>query len=287
MRTTDLKNMILKLFGHKAFYGYEVHKALAIEGVELEISRLYRVLNEMRKEELLKSRWTKSRLGPKKRMYQLSEKGKAALHEIFLDAIRTVHSFYGLYLQSLTPKINVFAQLFQLLTNKLQDDETIVFISMDFTPMHEMIIQRLHNQVPHGKIVLVKPLSVAVDLNLDNLLFLDGFYNDIPLKDDYANCMIVIDLPSQKYLERTLKEWHRVLKPNGSLAILTPTILLTQYEDPLTIGDFIEKHEHETREKGEHVNKHILEQQMKTYFKKLEEKTLVHMTILRVSEPIQ
>jgi len=287
MRSADLKTLILKLFGHKEFYGYEVHKVLASEGIELEISQLYRVLKEMLKEELLESSWKTSQLGPKKRMYQLGERGKAALNDVFVDTIKTVHSFYGTYLLSLIPKINVFKEIYQLLTNELKDDGIVVFLTINLSPMHEMIIQNLHSKLPHGKIVLVKPNALLVDMNLDNLLFLNGFYNDVPLKTDYADCMIVIDLPKRKYLERALKEWHRVLKPNGKLAIFTPSILIAQYEDPLTIGDFIEKHEHETIEKGEHLNKIILEEQVKHYFKKIEEKSIVHMTILRLSEPVQ
>jgi PadR family transcriptional regulator PadR len=286
MQTEELKKLILKLYSHKEFYGYEVHKVLALEGVELEISRLYRVLNSMLKEGLLESMWKKSRRGPRKRMYWLGEKGKEALNEIFLDAIKTVHSFYGRYLLSLIPKINVFEEIYQLLTNELKGNEILVFITMGFTPMHEMIIQKLHSKLPHGKIFLVKPSSVIVELNLDNLFVLDGFYRDIPLRNDFADCMIIIDLPKREYLERTLKEWHRVIKPKGELAILTPAILLEKYEDPLTIGNFIEKHEHEIIEKGEHLDKTILDQQLKLYFQKMDEKSLVHMTTLRLSEPV-
>jgi hypothetical protein len=239
----------------------------------------------MLKEELLESVWKKSRRGPKKRMYRLGEQGKAALNEIFVDAIKTVHSFYGRYLVSLIPKINVFEEIYQLLTNELKGDESLIFITMGFTPMHEMIIQNLHSKLPHGKIFLIKPSSIPVELNLDNLVSLDGFYNNIPLKNDYADCMIVIDLPKRERLERALKEWHRVIKSDGKLALLTPSILLEKYDDPLTIGDFIEKHEHETIEKGEHIDKELLEQQLKQYFNKMDEKSIVHMTALRLSEP--
>jgi len=287
MRTADLEKVILKLFGHKEFYGYEVHKILASEGIEIEISRLYRVLNGMLKEGLLESSWETSRLGPRKRMYRMGEKGRAAFNDIFVDAIKTVHSFYGLYLQSLIPKVNVFTEIYQLLTNELKDDATLVFITLGFTPMHEMIVQYLHRRLPRGRIVLVKPSTLTVDVNLPNLLFLDGFHNEVPLKTGYADHLIVIALPTKKSLAGALKEWHRVLKPHGTLAILTPAILLEQYEDPLSIGDFIEKHEHENIEKGEHLDKELLEEYVNRYFKKLEAKTLVHMTVIRISEPVQ
>ncbi|UCH37812.1 MAG: helix-turn-helix transcriptional regulator [Candidatus Bathyarchaeota archaeon] len=286
MQTEELKKLILKLCGHKEFYGYEVHKVLASEGVELGISRLYRVLNGMMKQGLLEGNWKKSHRGPQKRMYRLGEQGKAALDEILVDAIKTVHSFYGAYLRSLIPKINVFEEIYQFLTNELKGTETIVFVTRDFSPMHELIIRNLHMKLPRGKIFIVKPTSLAVDVNLDTLLFLDGYYDDIPLKTNYADCMIVIALPKDERLDSTLKEWHRVIKPNGMIAVLTPTILLEKYEDPLTIGDFIEKYEHETIEKGEHFDRAILEARVKRYFKMMDEKSLVHMTTLRFTDPI-
>jgi len=60
MRTGDLKQVTLKLFGNREFYGYEVHKVLVSEDVKVEISRLYRVHNEMMREVLLEGRWKKS-----------------------------------------------------------------------------------------------------------------------------------------------------------------------------------------------------------------------------------
>jgi len=48
------------LFGNREFYGYEVHKVLVSEDVKVEISRLYRVHNEMMREVLLEGRWKKS-----------------------------------------------------------------------------------------------------------------------------------------------------------------------------------------------------------------------------------
>jgi DNA-binding PadR family transcriptional regulator len=48
------------MIGRRELYGYEIHKMLAIEGSDVEISRLYRILNEMSKEGLLEGRWAKS-----------------------------------------------------------------------------------------------------------------------------------------------------------------------------------------------------------------------------------
>jgi PadR family transcriptional regulator PadR len=286
MRTAEVKNAVLKLFPRQEFYGYDVHKVLASEGVELEISNLYRILKEMRNEGLLESRWTTSRVGPRKRMYRLSDKGQDALNDIFLDAIKTVHSFYGLYLLQLLPKINVFAQIYQLLAPTLRGDENIAFITMDYTPIHQIILQTLHQNLPKGKIFLVKPETLELDIALANVVFLDGDYDDIPLKSQYIDCIIAIGLPQPSHLTPAVTEWHRVLTPHGQLSLVTPTVLLENYDDPLTIGDFIEKHEHEIIEHGVHIDKHLLDAQIKRYFTNINAHTLVHMTILRVTEPI-
>ena len=66
---------------------------------------------------------------------------------------------------------------------------------------------------------------------------------------------------------------------------MSPTVLIHKYEDPLTIGDFIEKYEHETIEKGEQINKEFLQVLLKNFFNKVEERQIVHMTIFLASGP--
>ncbi|NIM45061.1 MAG: hypothetical protein GTO54_05430, partial [Nitrososphaeria archaeon] len=64
---------------------YDIHKTLDQESVEIELSRLYRVLNEMEREDLLSSRWEKSIAGPKKKMYTMGEAGRKKLRTILLE----------------------------------------------------------------------------------------------------------------------------------------------------------------------------------------------------------
>jgi len=283
VKTVDLKKTILKVFGGREFYGYEVHKVLLSRGVEIEISRLYRVLTEMLREGLLEGRWEKSRKGPKRRIYKMGEKGKDELDTIFLDAIQIVHMFYGKYLMSLAPKVNVLDTIYSPLTDELKKQSNIACVTPQYTPMHEWFVRVVHRISPQGQLFLVKQESVQVDLKLDNLTVLNGSYCDIALRTDFLDLLVIMDLPSKNSLEEALKEWCRVLKQDGKLGILTPTILLEKHEDPLTIGDFVEKYEHETIEKGEKIDKTILQAQLQTFFATVEERQIVHMTILQAS----
>ena len=76
MRTDDYKIAILKMAKGKEFHGYEAHKRLASENIEIELSRLYRILNDMLREGLLEGRWTRSQIGPRMRVYRVGEKGE-------------------------------------------------------------------------------------------------------------------------------------------------------------------------------------------------------------------
>lgn len=285
MRAEDLKKNILKMFKGKELYGYEIHKKLASEGVRVEISRLYRVLNEILRERLLEGRWEKSQSGPEKRVYRLSGKGRKELDRIFLDATETIHAFYSEYLLSLPSKVSVFDHICRLLTEELRKQSIIAYIAPEYSAMHERMICCLHSKVPQAKIYLLKPRSVELRLRLDNLLFLEGSYEKVPLKDGYVDLIVMTNIPENHLLKAALREWRRVLKESGRLAILTPTIFAREYKDPLTISDFIEKHEHEARKLVERVDKKAFRALLKIFFQKVEEKQIVNMAIFSASEP--
>jgi len=285
MKAEELKKIILKMFRDKKFYGYEVHKQLTSENIKIEISYLYRVLNEMLKERLLESSWEKSRSGPKKRVYWLGKKGKEELNKILMDAIKTVHIFYKKYVTSLPANVNVFNSMGSLLTKNLKEKVKIAYITSNYSVMHEKLIGALNKKVPQGKLYFVKPDSMQVDLKFNNLSFLDGAYNNIPLKENYLDLLVVTGVPKKDSFIPALKEWHRVLKQTGRLTILTPTVFIRKYEDPLTIGDFIEKHEHQTKEKTKQISREDIHGILKKFFNKVEERRIVHITIFLATEP--
>ena len=78
------------LVENNEFYGYEIHKILNSQGIKIEISRLYRVLNEMLKDKIFSSRWEKSPSGPKKRIYKLDKKGIKRREE-WLTTFKSIH----------------------------------------------------------------------------------------------------------------------------------------------------------------------------------------------------
>ena len=281
MKTDDLKHIILKIFEGGEHHGYEVHRRLGSQGVEVEISRLYRVLNEMLKEDLLEGLWRKSQFGPKKKVYRLGKNGEKELNRMLADAIETVHIYYGKYLLGLPPEISVFDDVSRYVTDKLNERCNIVYVAPMISAMIEKSIQSLHSIAPLGKISLVKQGSAETNLSLYNLSILDGDYGDIPLKEGYADLEVIAYLPERDSIQAAMREWRRVLKESGTLAILVPTALMDMYQDPLTIGDFVEKYEKQKLKTEELVDKSTIQALLRESFNSVEEKKIVHMTILR------
>lgn len=285
MRTEDLKKVVLRTFGSREFYGYEVHKELASEKIDVGISRLYRVLTDMLREGLLEGQWEKGQLGPRRRVYRIGKKGKEERKKLLLEAIDTVHGFYSEYLLNLPAETNVLNSAYKLLSTNVDRKGEIAFISPTCSVMHEKILQKLHSEMPQAKIYFVKPASLTVDLNFNNLWFLNGTCDNIPLKDGYVDLAIVAEALEKDCLKKSLAEVHRVLKQDGTLAMIMPSILACKFDDPLSIGNFIEKYEHEASEKGEYLGAKALRALLKKLFNRVEEKQIVHMTYFLASQP--
>jgi ubiquinone/menaquinone biosynthesis C-methylase UbiE len=166
-----------------------------------------------------------------------------------------------------------------MLSSHLTEKGDIGYITPEYSVMHEKILRGLHSEVPQGKIYFVKPASLTVDLELENLWFLNGAYDSIPLKEGYVDLLIVVGVLDEASFEKSSKEWNRVLKHRGTLTILAPTVLVHKYEDPLSVGNFMEKYEHKTLREGKYIEAEHLKALLKKSFHKVEENQIVHMTI--------
>lgn len=280
-----LRRTILDLFTRSDLHGYEVKKRLELEGMNVDIGRIYTILNEFNTEGLLSDRWEKSTTGPNRRIYSLDEKGKEEIKTNLHTAINIVHKHYTDYIIGLYPKVNLLGDLLNLLTRGLEGKTNIGFFTPKRYPTLDMWVSGLQKKMPEGRFNLIKPRDIDVKLAKENTDILSGSYNDFPLKDDFADLLIVVDLPDEKQLTSSIKEWHRVLSPNGNLGIITPSVLVKKHVDPMDIGDFVEKHEHEILGQSNHIDSEILQNELGQYFLRVEENLIVHMTLMMAFEP--
>jgi SAM-dependent methyltransferase len=108
---------------------------------------------------------------------------------------------------------------------------------------------------------------------------MNGTYDSIPLKQGYVDLLVIVGVPYERSLEKSLEEWHRVLKHGGRLAICVPTVFMHRYDDPLSIGNFIEKYEHKTPEEGQYMEAGEVKALLRKSFQNVEEQQIVHITV--------
>ncbi|MFQ5833311.1 MAG: helix-turn-helix transcriptional regulator [Candidatus Thorarchaeota archaeon] len=285
MRKPDIKRVILRMAGKGEFYGYEIHKQLAEENIRVGIGRLYAILTEMRNEGLLKDRWQKSQSGPRRRVYQIGKKGRREREKMLMEAIGTVHEFYTEYLLNLPPELSAFSKMSKLLSMGLREKPVIAYAAPRFSEPLKRVLAGLRTENPGSTMYIVCSRSAANEPGLENLLILEGSLEDIPAKDNYLDLLIVTGNIRTDSLEACFTEWHRVLRKDGTLAIVTPTALVASFEEPLGIGDFIERKEHPRTGERDHLSLEVLTQQVGRHFDKVEHEQVVHITVLRGLKP--
>ena len=283
MRTPELKTVILRMAGKSEFYGYEIHKKLEQRKIKIGIGRLYSILSDMKNEGFLKDRWEESQSGPRRRVYRIAKKGNIARDEILVEAIKTVHEFYMEYLFSLPTELSVFNMVSDLLAENLPKSANVAYAASRFSGPVRKIMESLQGKFSDGNLYAIHPREKSVQLGLDLVSLVDGTLENIPMKDDYLDLLIVTGNIRSDCLDACFREWQRVLGVNGRLAIITPTALLSKYDDPLDIGEFIEQREHPRLNSDDHIDSEILSNEMKKYFDHVDVDKVVHITIIRGS----
>jgi DNA-binding PadR family transcriptional regulator len=286
MRTPQLKTAILKLAGKREFYGYEMHKELEQRKIRIGIGRLYSTLSEMKEEGLLKDRWEKSQSGPERRIYSIDKKGESEREKILMEAIRTVHEFYTEYLQSLPPDSSAFKVVSGFLTRGISENGNVAYVANRFSGPLRSIITQIREDIPGRKIFAVSVQTKPTDLGLEEVFTIEGTFDDIPMKNDYLDLLVITGNIDSECLERRLLEWKRVLSKNGTLAIVTPTATITTYQDPLGIGEFIEQREHPRINGEAGLDSELLLAEMKRHFESVDEQKVVHISILLGVNPV-
>ncbi len=86
--TTLLRGRLLMHFDREPGYGYDAHKQMRALGFPLDRGGLYRALHRMEQDGLLTSEPAPSELGPDRRLYRVTDRGREHLAELVVDATR-------------------------------------------------------------------------------------------------------------------------------------------------------------------------------------------------------
>ena len=93
---TLLKAWLLLLLARETTHGYELGRQLADHGIAAELGTMYRTLRMLEREGCAASTWAEPVAGPRRRLYQLTTKGRRELNELVgaIAATRDVHAAF-------------------------------------------------------------------------------------------------------------------------------------------------------------------------------------------------
>lgn len=80
-----LLGWLLLLIDRGVSHGYDLSRALAEEGIGVDTAALYRTLRQLEADKLLRSRWQAPTMGPRRRAYVLTVKGRRRLNALALS----------------------------------------------------------------------------------------------------------------------------------------------------------------------------------------------------------
>jgi len=91
-----LRAWLLLLLDEQATHGYELRRLLDAHGVRPETGAMYRTLRKLEDEGRAASRWQDSDAGPRRRLYEITPKGRHDLQDLVgaIKATRDVHSAF-------------------------------------------------------------------------------------------------------------------------------------------------------------------------------------------------
>ena len=241
MKKRELKRSIVLMIRNRQVYGYDLQKLLAAQGAPIQLSYLYKILKEMSQEGLLESKLIPGKKGPQRRSYHLTRSGKKELGRVFGEATELIHDLYEDYILSLPPKY--FSDRFSKMMKEVYGNRetAALLISEPLSPVHRAYLEAIAGRDGAKKTYLIKSGTIRSDVDLPNLTVLDGTFEDIPLKDNSLDAMIVVDIQDAVNLRGSCKEFRRVLKPGAVMCGCAAFMGLGGKNDPLDVGEFMKK----------------------------------------------
>ncbi|MHA1966040.1 MAG: PadR family transcriptional regulator [Candidatus Thorarchaeota archaeon] len=245
MRKDDLVSKLLEIIGYEEIHGYELYKEISFRGSKVSQSRIYGILADMVSNGLLNEQWESSKQGPRRKLFSLTETGLEHRMLLLIDAVNSVHRFYVEYLGRLPTDSNFFDQIWSTLKDKVPTNPRLAVLIGHISQPAKYLLSQSHNHFSEGVFYILKNQETELEDVGENWLIMDGIYDNIPLKDEYLDLLLVVGFHSNFIADAVVQEWYRMIKKNGTLAVLTPAIQTFEPKTPLSLGDFIEFHQHQ------------------------------------------
>lgn len=284
----DLERNILRMISEEEeICGYELWKRMSSKGIKCHSNHLYVVLKDMEKEGILKGRWVEreNHSGARKHLYSIGKEGKDVMNSILKDSLSVLMTSYVNEMRQLNDYsgfASVIAQAsVQLGLPTPAEDEKIVLS----IPYHDpltcyQLIFSLTDSFPNSSLYLVTPPKMEIYESRPNMTVLHGWRHDMPLKDEFADLVILEGFPYQVSEEETIRECFRVLKEGGNLVVQVKNTMVEEREPEFPFfSEYVEKLYYELFQQDRKISREKVASILQRYFKKQTEANIMGTTV--------
>lgn len=276
MKKGAIEKVILRMLLQRELSGYDIYKELAMKGVKIRSNYLYMILTAMHDRGILRDHWVEGRNGPRRRLYSLSKKGEEEFRVLLKESVELVMDAFvhaNLAAQDLPDHSNAVRALFAYggIPPPTNGSKFVVTVP-PFDPLicYPIAFYVLSETFPDASVFVIKPPGVKLQEDRSNLTFLDGWRHDMPLKDGFADYLMLEGFPENSSEEDVISECNRVLKDAGHLIIRHPSVMTDEKKPKFsTLGEFASRLFYDISEQDRTISVERVKQLLSRHYKKL------------------
>ncbi len=257
----EIAKLVTRVLLYGELSGYSVFKEVLEKGVEVRPNYLYMILGEMRSRGLLSARWVRLHKGPRRHLYALSEKGRQEFQRMVKDSLVTMMDAYteaNLKARDVHDHANSIRTSFKVYGVPFPGGgDKVVIATPEFDPLICLPLgfRVMSEMFPSSSIVVVKPAGLKFYEDRRNVVYIDGQRHDMPLKDGFADYLMLEGIPREASVKDTVQESARVLKNNGHLLLRVPKVMTEEQKPRFTnFAEFAMKQYYDTLEESRPID---------------------------------
>lgn len=290
----ELERTILKILSEEEeTYGYNLWKRLSSKGFKFQSNHLYVTLKEMERKGLLKGRWEMNENvsnGLRIHLYSIDKKGVEAVNSNLADALNLLMTSYVNFMRKIedfSGFSKVIIQASKAMQMPIPSKGMRIVLSV---PYHDpltcyQLIFSLSDAFPESLLYVITPPNMELYESRPNITVLHGWRYDIPLKDEFADYLILEGFPKQVPEEKTIIECTRVLKYNGNfIAQVKNTMVEEKRPQYPFFSEYVEKLFYELFQQDREINQKHLGFLLSSYFGNMREAELSGTTLFYCSK---
>lgn len=211
------QDAILTILADGPSYGYEIIRHLENGHTGVRLNTVYRWLSDMENRDFVESEICPGSIGPDRRVYRLSSRGRRRVRKLFRDAVSLVMQLYDDY------RYHSMGGLMVMLDDS---DARSIGGRILFAGLPRLIDRDLElahflaSRSENGCIRTVGDSTVLAVSEIEHLTH-DGTICDIAAPPRYFQEVWICGVPRMVDLNQALEESRRVLKDDGTLRIIS------------------------------------------------------------------